>query len=78
MPAVQDERARGDFVHHGPVHKLAHFHDAVHGTRHSFYMEEMRYEFNEDWIEMMESKGFDIASMEASGKWDRQLWGTQF
>jgi len=23
------------------IHKLAHFHDIVHGTRHNFYMNEV-------------------------------------
>ena len=60
------------------IHKLAHFHDAVHGTRHAFFMEELRIEFIEAWIDMLTQKGFDPTQLEASGKYEKQLWGTQF
>ena len=60
------------------IHKLAHFHDAVHGTRHSFFMEELRIEFIEAWIDMLERRGFDASALEASGDYEKQLWGTQF
>ena len=60
------------------IHKLAHFHDAVHGTRHAFFMEELRIEFIEAWIDMLARRGFDASALEASGEYDMQLWGTQF
>jgi len=38
------------------VHKLGHFHDIVHGTRHDFYMNELRIEFLESWVGLLERK----------------------
>jgi len=46
------------------IHKLGHFHDIVHGTRHDYYMNELRIEFLENWLDLLESKGFDPASVE--------------
>lgn len=60
------------------IHKLAHFHDAVHGTRHAFYMDELRFEFLEQWISLLESKGFDAQDMDTSRRYELQFWGTQF
>ena len=42
------------------IHKLAHFHDIVHGTRHDFYMNEVRIEFLEGWLSLLEKKAFTI------------------
>jgi len=46
------------------IHKLGHFHDIVHGTRHDYYMHELRIEFLEPWLELLEAKGFDPAAIE--------------
>lgn len=48
------------------IHKLAHFHDIVHGTRHDFYMDEIRIEFMLEWVKLLERKGFDPAQLETS------------
>lgn len=48
------------------IHKFAHFHDIVHGTRHDYYMNELRIEFIEPWIELLETLGFDPAKIESS------------
>lgn len=40
------------------VHKLAHFFDVVHGTRHNYFMNEFRCNFVCQWMELLESKGF--------------------
>jgi len=58
------------------VHKLAHFHDIVHGTRHDFYMQELRIEFMMAWLEYLESKGFDPARLETSSEFNRMLKGS--
>jgi len=58
------------------VHKLAHFHDIVHGTRHDFYMQEMRIEFLMAWIELLERKGFDPAALETNSEYNRMLKGS--
>ena len=55
------------------VHKLAHFHDIVHGTRHDFYMNEVRIEFLLDWLALLERKGFDPAALETSELGARML-----
>ena len=34
------------------------------GTRHDYYMNELRIEFMEDWLDLLESKGFDPAAIE--------------
>jgi len=48
------------------IHKLAHFHDIVHGTRHDFFMNELRIEFISEWLALLDSKGFDAAALETS------------
>lgn len=55
------------------IHKLAHFHDVVHGTRHDFFMNEIRIEFLPAWILLLESKGFDPADLEMSELGTRML-----
>lgn len=60
------------------IHKLGHFHDIVHGTRHDFYMNELRIEFMMEWIELLESKGFDPAELEISDLGTRMLKATVF
>ena len=46
------------------IHKLGHFHDIVHGTRHDFYMQELRIEFLMAWLDYLEAHGFDPAELE--------------
>ena len=41
------------------VHKMSHYHDGLHGSRHDFFQNEMRIEFMIDWLDYLESKGFD-------------------
>jgi hypothetical protein len=41
------------------VHKLAHFFDIVHGTRHDFFMMEYRCHYMSRWIALLERQGFD-------------------
>lgn len=41
------------------IHKLGHLFDVVHGTRHDFFMSEYRCLFIEQWIDLLESQGFD-------------------
>ena len=41
------------------IHKLGHFHDIVHGTRHDFYMNEIRIEFLEGWLSLLERKAIE-------------------
>ena len=48
------------------IHKLGHYHDIVHGTRHDFYMNELRIEYMESWIALLEKKGLDPAAIETS------------
>mmetsp|Transcript_28784 Transcript_28784/g.37171 ORF Transcript_28784/g.37171 Transcript_28784/m.37171 type:complete len:196 (-) Transcript_28784:299-886(-) len=48
------------------IHKLGHFHDIVHGTRHDYFMNELRIEFMELWIELLEKHSFDPAFLESS------------
>eukprot|EP00038_Savillea_parva_P002308 m.113097 g.113097 ORF g.113097 m.113097 type:complete len:531 (+) comp10794_c0_seq2:4866-6458(+) len=48
------------------IHKLGHFHDIVHGTRHDFFMNELRIEFLNEWLNLLDSKGFDAAALETS------------
>jgi hypothetical protein len=47
------------------AHKLAHFFDVVHGTRHDFFMNEYRIESMTRWITLLRRKGFDPAALEA-------------
>ena len=53
--------------------QLAHFHDIVHGTRHDYYMNELRIEFLDEWIELLERKGFDPAALEMSSLGEKCL-----
>jgi hypothetical protein len=48
------------------IHKIAHFHDIVHGTRHDFFMDELRIETMRDWLQLLERKGFDPSSLNTS------------
>ena len=49
------------------IHKLGHYNDIVHGTRHDFYMNELRIEYLEKWIGLLERHGLDPAAIETSG-----------
>ena len=46
------------------VHKLAHFFDVVHGTRHDFFMDEYRATFTVQWAALLLARGFDPAAVE--------------
>jgi hypothetical protein len=46
------------------VHKLAHFFDVVHGTRHDFYMTEYRAHHDYEWVQLLLERGFDPAAVE--------------
>ena len=54
------------------VHKLAHFFDVVHGTRHDFYMSE--YPANHDlrWQQLLLARGFEPSQVEKEHR--RLLW----
>jgi hypothetical protein len=41
------------------IHKLAHFFDIVHGSRHNFFMTEYRAMFMMEWIHFLERQGLD-------------------
>jgi hypothetical protein len=41
------------------IHKLAHFFDVVHGSRHNFFMTEYRAMFMMEWIHFLERQGLD-------------------
>lgn len=43
------------------IHKLAHFFDVVHGTRHDFYMTEYRANYHLQWIQLLLARGFEPA-----------------
>ena len=43
------------------IHKLAHFFDIVHGSRHNFFMTEYRAMFMTAWIGFLERNGMDPA-----------------
>ena len=45
------------------IHKLAHFHYVNHGTVHDFFMDELRIEYSEAWIELLLARGFDPAQL---------------
>lgn len=60
------------------IHKLGHFHDIVHGTRHDFYMNELRVEFILEWLALLERKGFDPAKLETSELGERMLKSVVF
>jgi len=46
------------------VHKLAHFFDVVHGTRHDFMMTEYRCHYALKLVELLAYRGFDPAAVE--------------
>jgi len=46
------------------VHKLAHFFDVVHGTRHEFFMNEYRVHYALHFIQLLIRRGFDPESVE--------------
>ena len=55
------------------VHKLAHFFDVVHGTRHDFFMSEYRAHYALRWVELLLARGFEPADVErryASECWE--------
>ena len=54
------------------AHKLAHFFDVVHGTRHDFFMNEYKIESITRWINLLRRKGFDPAALE-SGPYGEQF-----
>eukprot|EP00755_Sulcionema_specki_P000935 Sspe_Gene.3174::Locus_1042_Transcript_1_1_Confidence_1.000_Length_5840::g.3174::m.3174 len=56
------------------VHKLSHFFDGVHGTRHDFFMEEFRIDTVLPWIALLESKGWDPEKL-ATGPYGHLLTG---
>ena len=46
------------------VHKLAHFFDVVHGTRHDFFMSEYRANYDLQWSQLLLARGLDPAKVE--------------
>ena len=46
------------------IHKLAHFFDIVHGSRHNFFMTEYRSLYMMQWIALLESKGWEPETVE--------------
>ena len=54
------------------VHKLAHFFDVVHGTRHDFFMSEYRANHQLKWTHLLLSRGFEPADVEKT--WRKLLW----
>jgi len=46
------------------VHKLAHFFDVVHGSRHDFFMTEYRCNYTLAFISLLARRGFDAAEVE--------------
>ena len=60
------------------IHKLGHFHDIVHGTRHDFFMNELRIEFLMEWLALLDRHGFDPAALELSELGKKTLKETVF
>ena len=54
------------------VHKLAHFFDVVHGTRHDFFMDEYRANYTMQWAALLLARGFDPAAVER--EFPRECW----
>ena len=54
------------------VHKLAHFFDVVHGTRHDFFMDEYRAHYAAAWTALLLARGFDPAAVER--EFESQVW----
>ena len=48
---------------------------AAHTHRHDYYMNELRIEFIEEWIELLLRHGFDPAVV--STAYSRQIWARQ-
>ena len=63
-PPLRSSRARYAYFFGLCVHKLAHFFDVVHGTRHDFFMSEYRANYHLRWVQLLLSRGFDPASVE--------------
>eukprot|EP01052_Picozoa_sp_SAG31_P014459 SAG31_NODE_899_length_11146_cov_7.265049_4_plen_2267_part_00 len=55
------------------AHKLAHFFDVVHGTRHDFFMNEYKIEGMTKWIKLLRRKGWSPAELEAGPYGDQFL-----
>ena len=55
------------------AHKLAHFFDVVHGTRHDFFMNEYKIEGMTRWIKLLRRKGWNAAELEAGPYGDQFL-----
>ena len=55
------------------AHKLAHFFDVVHGTRHDFFMNEYKIEGMTRWIKLLRRKGWSPAELEAGPYGDQFL-----
>lgn len=58
------------------VHKLAHFFDVVHGTRHNYFMNEFRCNYICQWMDLLADKGFD--NVEALPYAKEHLWKVLF
>ncbi len=54
------------------VHKLAHFFDVVHGTRHDFFMSEYRALYTTQWVQLLLARGFDPEKVEK--QYPAKLW----
>ena len=46
------------------VHKLAHFFDVVHGSRHDFFMTEYRCNYVLRFVCLLQRRGFDPSAVE--------------
>ena len=56
------------------THKLAHFFDVVHGTRHNYFMSEYRTQFILEWVNLLERRGFDPEEVERLSYAHDHLW----
>jgi hypothetical protein len=56
------------------IHKLGHFFDVVHGSRHDFFMTEYRATFMLPWLRLLERKGFDPAAVATAESSQHHLW----
>ena len=63
-PPLRSSRARYAYFFGLCVHKLAHFFDVVHGTRHDFFMAEYRAVYMAKWVALLCARGFDPAEVE--------------
>ena len=55
------------------AHKLAHFFDVVHGTRHDFFMNEYKIGCLSNWLTLLRAKGWEPADLETGPNGDRFL-----